>query len=120
MTSRAEPVGDGTPVDPERANVTAGRIRLQPSLLRRLAPILAALPLFVAACAATAKPAHVWTKLGASAEDLRGDKAACTDRAVAGTASLHNESLATKAALDVFLKCMSEKGWTQVRQEQRE
>ena len=74
--------------------------------------IFVALLLLAAACATTSKPPAEWAKTRETAEDFEAAKAACTEKATSATATITQQGTATRAALGIFLKCMSDKGWT--------
>jgi hypothetical protein len=82
--------------------------------MRRIQLASLTLALIASACSAPPPRKGEWTHSGgsAAAADLERAKADCTDQAVASTADMRQQGLASKAALGVFTECMRKRGWT--------
>ena len=80
----------------------------------QLAKLLIGLALCGAACAAAPRPAPEWVKTRESAEDFDRSRQACKEQALAEVNNEAADSVAAKAGVGSFFKCMKDKGWTQV------
>ena len=96
--------------------------------LRRNAAAFASRPVrtllaaaLLSACAPTSPHAvPVWTRSGANAGDLEGDRAACLAEAEARADAEKSEGGQVAAGGNTFLRCMRERGWTQTAADQAE
>lgn len=73
-----------------------------------------ALGSLLALACATPPEAH-WSRPGATAEELRRDRAACLREAEAGIPAQASDRAQSEVGGNLFLRCMRDRGWTQTR-----
>ena len=92
------------------------RVQVTPTRehMTQLAGLLVGIALCAAGCAAAPRPAAEWVKTRESAEDFERARQGCEQQSLAEVSKETADSIAARAGVGSFLKCMKDRGWVQV------
>lgn len=70
--------------------------------------------LFLMACETSPQPALQWVKPGAGPDELKADQDACVNSAMKPNLGTDVDIFQAQGRVNVFMRCMNERGWEQV------